>query len=112
MLQILNCYYKDEELDFNGESFEQFAQWITDMLNKVDKSKKLRAKIVYNDKGYTTLPNYAKYTFIEPMELPEGQSSSIAMLNIDQFTKPVVADKEVKTIIRLVQLHLLLIHRL
>jgi hypothetical protein len=96
MLQILNCYYKDEELDFNGESFEQFAQWITDMLNKVDKSKKLRAKIVYNDKGYTTLPNYAKYTFIEPMELPEGQSSSITMLNIDQFTKPVVADKEVK----------------
>lgn len=96
ILQILNCYYKDEELDFNGESFEQFAQWITDMLNKVDKSKKLRVKIVYNDKGYTTLPNYAKYTFIEPMELPEGQSSSIAMLNIDQFTKPVVADKEVK----------------
>lgn len=96
MLQILNCYYKDEELDFNGEGFEQFAQWITDMLNKVDKSKKLRAKIVYNDKGYTTLPNYAKYTFIEPMKLPEGQSSSIAMLNIDQFTKPVVADKEVK----------------
>lgn len=42
------------------------------------------------------MPNYAKYTFIEPMELPEGQSSSIAMLNIDQFTKPVVADKEVK----------------
>lgn len=41
MLQILNCYYKDEELDFNGESFEQFAQWITDMLNKVDKSKNL-----------------------------------------------------------------------
>lgn len=96
MLQILNCYYKNEELDFNGESFEQFAQWITDMLNKVDKSKKLRAKIVYNDKGYTTLPSYAKYTFIEPMELPEGESSSIAMLNIDQFTKPVVADKEVK----------------
>lgn len=44
MLQILNCYYKDEELDFNGESFEQFAQWITDMLNKVDKSKNLELK--------------------------------------------------------------------
>lgn len=96
MLQILNCYYKDEELDFNGETFEQFAQWVTDMLNKVDKSKKLRVKIVYNDKGYTTLPNYAKYTFIEPMELPEGKTSSIVELNIDQFTKPVVADKETK----------------
>lgn len=34
--------------------------------------------------------------FIEPMELAEGKASSIAMLNIDQFTKPVVADKEVK----------------
>lgn len=96
MLQILSCYYKDEETDFNGESFDQFAKWVTNMLNNVDKSKKLRVKIVYNDKGYTTLPNYAKYTFIEPMELPEGKVSSIAMLNIDQFTKPVVADKEVK----------------
>lgn len=96
MLQILSCFYKDEELNFNGESFKEFSQWICEMLNKADKSKKLRVKIVYNDKGYTTLPNYAKYTFIEPMELPEGQSSAITMLNIDQFTKPVVADKEVK----------------
>ena len=94
MLQILNCYYKDEELDFNGESFEQFAQWITDMLNKVDKSKKLRAKIVYNDKGYTTLPSYAKYTFIEPMILPDGMTSAIAKLGIDNFEKPIVADVE------------------
>ena len=66
MLQILNCYYKDEELDFNGESFEQFAQWITDMLNKVDKSKKLRAKIVYNDKGYTK-DNFTLVTRFENM---------------------------------------------
>ena len=94
MLQILNCYYKDEELDFNGESFEQFAQWITDMLNKVDKSKKLRAKIVYNDKGYTTLLSYAKYTFIELMILPDGMTSAIAKLGIDNFEKPIVADVE------------------
>ena len=94
MLQILNCYYKDEELDFNGESFEQFAQWITDMLNKVDKSKKLRAKIVYNDKGYTTLPNYAKYTFIEPMQLAEGAHYKISELSIDKFTKSIIADNE------------------
>lgn len=96
MLQILNCYYTDEQLNFNGESFKEFAQWITTMLNNADKSKKLRVKVVYNPSGYTTLPNYAKYTFIEPMELPEGQTSAIVALNIDQFTKPVVADKEVK----------------
>lgn len=96
MLQILHCYYSDDVLNFNGENFEQFAKWVDTMLNSADKSKKLRVKIVYNDKGYTTLPNYAKYTFIEPMDLPEGQSSAITALNIDQFTKPVVADKETK----------------
>jgi len=33
---------------------------------------------------------------IEPMELPEGETSKIVKLDIDQFTKPVVADKETK----------------
>lgn len=94
MLQILHCYYKDEELDFNGETFEEFSKWIASMLDKADKSKKLRVKVVYNKDGFTTLPNYAKYTFIEPMELPEGQTSSISILGIDMLTKPVIADKE------------------
>ena len=95
MLQILRCYYKDEEIDFNGESFREFAKYVADKLNLADKTKKLRVKAVYNDKGYTTLPKYAKFTFIEPMELPEGTSSSIAVLGIDTLVKPVVADKEV-----------------
>ena len=94
MMQILLCWFKDEELVFNGTNFEEFSKEVVDYLNKADKSKKVRAKIVYNDKGYTTLPSYAKYTFIEPMELPEGQTSSITELRIDNFTKPVVADVE------------------
>lgn len=96
MLQILTCFYKDEEINFNGSSFKEFASYIKSMLDSADKSKKLRIKIVYNDKGYTTLPNYAKYTFIEPMELPEGQTSAIVQLSIDNFVKPVIADKEEK----------------
>jgi len=95
MLQILNCFYKDEEINFNGETFKEFAKYVVDMLNAADKTKKLRVKVVYNDRGYTTLPKYAKYTFIEPMEMPEGKSSSIAILGIDQLTKPVIADAEV-----------------
>jgi hypothetical protein len=94
MMQILLCWYSDEELVFNGTSFEEFSQEVVNYLNNADKSKKLRVKIVYNDKGYTTLPSYARYTFIEPMELPEGQTSSITELRIDNFTKPVVADTE------------------
>jgi hypothetical protein len=94
MMQILLCWYSDEQLVFNGTSFEEFSQEVVNYLNNADKSKKLRVKIVYNDKGYTTLPSYARYTFIEPMELPEGQTSSITELRIDNFTKPVVADTE------------------
>lgn len=94
MMQILLCWYSNEQLVFNGTSFEEFSQEVMNYLNNADKSKKLRVKIVYNDKGYTTLPSYARYTFIEPMVLPEGQTSSITELRIDNFTKPVVADTE------------------
>ena len=94
MMQILLCWYSDEQLVFNGTSFEEFSQEVVNYLNNADKSKKLRVKIVYNDKGYTTLPSYARYTFIEPMVLPEGQTSSITELRIDNFTRPVVADTE------------------
>lgn len=94
MMQILLCWYSDDQLVFNGTSFEEFSQEVVNYLNNADKSKKLRVKIVYNDKGYTTLPSYARYTFIEPMVLPEGQTSSITELRIDNFTKPVVADTE------------------
>lgn len=94
MLQILHCYYADELLNFTGSSFEEFAQWVTLLLNSADKNKLLRVKVVYNNKGYTTLPGYSKYTFIEPMELPEGKSSAIAILGIDNMQKPITADVE------------------
>lgn len=96
ILQILVCFYKDEELEFEGETFTDFAKWVAEKLEAVDKSKKLRVKVVYNKNGYTTLPPYSKYTFIEPMELPEGEASKITELSIDTFVKPVVADKEQK----------------
>lgn len=93
MMQILLCFYKDEELVFNATSFANWAAEIADYLNKADKSKLLRVKIVYNNKGYTTLPTYAKYTFIEPMSVSK-EDSAIVELGIDKFTRPVIADKE------------------
>lgn len=94
MLQILTCFYDESQIDFNGSSFSEFSSYIVNMLNAANKDKKLRVKVVYNKNGYTTLPNYAKYTFIEPMELPEGKTSAIVQLSIDTFIKPVVADIE------------------
>lgn len=93
MMQILLCFYKDEELIFNATSFADWAAEIANYLNKADKSKLLRVKIVYNNKGYTTLPTYAKYTFIEPMSVSK-EDSAIIELGIDKFTRPIVADKE------------------
>lgn len=94
MLQILKCFYKPEALMFVGSNFAEFAKWVCDLLNSANKETLLRVKIVYNKGGYTTLPAYAKYTFIEPMNLPEGVASAIVALNIDDFEKIIVADKE------------------
>lgn len=93
--QIMKCYYPNpEDRKFVGENFTQFAQWVTTMLNKADLNTPLRVKIVYNNGGYTTLPKYAKYTFIEPMSLVNENKSVIVKLSIDQFEKPIVADLE------------------
>ena len=93
MLHILECFYKEEELNFNGESFTEFANWVIDLLNKVDKETLLRIKFVYNNRGFVTLPSYAKFQFIERMDTPK---SNIKILDKDQLIRPVVADTEVK----------------
>lgn len=91
IMQILLCFYKDEELIFNSNTFKGWAEEVVNYLNKADKTKLVRAKVVYNDRGYTTLPQYATYTFIEPMSV---ENSAIVELGIDRFTRPVVADQE------------------
>lgn len=96
ILQILGCFYPKEVLVFTGASYKEFIEWVASLLNKANKEILLRVKVVYNKKGYTTLPSYCKFTFIEPMVLPEGEESKIAELNIDQFTRPILADNEVK----------------
>lgn len=92
--QILLCYYTENELQFEDGNFKDYANWIVGLLS-ADKVKTtpVRVKIVYNEKGYTTLPKYARYTFIEPMTVDKN-SSLIAELGIDIFTKPVIADAE------------------
>lgn len=96
MMQILLCYYNDEQINFEGESFTEFANWVATMLNVANKSKKLRLKLVYNKDGYTTLPTAVDDAFIEPMELADGESYKVQINAKDVIVRPVVADKEVK----------------
>lgn len=94
--QILKCFYpNDEDRKFVGDSFKEFAEWIVKMLDDANRDTLLRIKIVYNNNGYTTLPKYARYTFIEPMSLFNENKSVIVKLNIDLFEKPIVADQEI-----------------
>ena len=92
MLQILMCYYTDEQINFEGEDFMSFANYIATMLNAADKTKKLRLKLVYNKDGYTTIPTAVDDTFIEPMSATE---SKIQITAKDIVVRPVIADKEV-----------------
>ena len=91
MLQILECFYKEDELNFDGESFVEFANWLVDLLNKADKTISLRVKLVYNNKGYLTMPSYAKFKFIERMDTTV---SAVKILDKDQIVRPVIADAE------------------
>lgn len=94
MLQILYCFYKDEEIDFNGESFSEFAKYIADKLNGHN-DVKLRIKAVYNKDGYLTLPNSVSRIFIEPMLIPKEESKIVIDPKYDNITRPIVANKEV-----------------
>lgn len=93
IMQILECYYPKEVLNFSGETYKAFAEWVKALMDKADLSKKLRVKFVYKDNGYVELPKYCVYKFIEPMTVSK-EDSKIKELSIDRFIKPVVADKE------------------
>lgn len=97
--EILICYYKEEDLQYEEEGgFKEYAQWVIDKLSteKV-KTTPVRIKAVYSKTGYISLPQYAKYTFIEPMSTVNEGKSVIVKLGIDLFEKPVVADTESST---------------
>lgn len=92
ILQILKCFYPEEELQLEVSSFIDMINWVKGKLDAVIITKKLlRLKVVYNTKGYTTTSNNG--IFIEPMDAAE---SEVEKLPRDRFERPVIADKEEK----------------
>lgn len=93
ILQIMEVFYDRSKLSFQADTFSTFAGWVVALMNGADKSQKVRLKVVYSNTGYTTLPKYAVYTFIESMSV-SSEKSKIKKLGIDSFIRPAAADAD------------------
>lgn len=93
ILQVLECFYTEDKLQVELDSFLSMINWVKTMLNVVIPDKKpLRIKVVYDNKGFTTTSHNG--IFIEPMDI---EKSSVEKLPRDRFERPVIADAEVTT---------------
>lgn len=93
--QVLEAIYPvgDPILDFEGKDFSDIVQWYIGAVEKSDKTKLVRAKFTYSRKGYLTLPEYAKYRFVEPMVKPANWPyEDVAINDRDILVRPVIAD--------------------
>lgn len=91
LLQILKCYYPVIE-DVNLSTFVDMINWVKSKLDAViPTKKKLRLKVVYDKKGYTTISTNG--IFVEDMAVEQSQVKKFAR---DLFERPVQADNEAK----------------
>lgn len=90
--QIALCFIPKEKFVFSAISFEDFCRKTIALIGDAYKGVKLRAKFVYSNGKYTSLPNYWKFRFIERMDNngnygQEMQKSSVKELSIDKFKR-------------------------
>lgn len=89
LMQIIGCFYAKIE-DTTLNSFVDMINWVSSKLTPVIANKtKLRLKVVYDKKGYTTISKNG--IFVEPMTV---ESSQIKKFARDLFERPVQADNE------------------
>lgn len=89
LMQIIGCFYEEIE-DTTLNSFVDMINWVSSKLTPVIANKtKLRLKVVYDKKGYTTISKNG--IFVEPMTV---ESSQIKKFARDLFERPVQADNE------------------
>lgn len=89
LMQIIGCFYAEIE-DTTLNSFVDMINWVSSKLTPVIANKtKLRLKVVYDKKGYTTISKNG--IFVEPMTV---ESSQIKKFARDLFERPVQADNE------------------
>lgn len=75
--------------EFEGNSFDEMINWVKSTLYQGNMDEKLRLKVIYDKKGYTTVSTYG--IFVEPMSVAESQ---IKLWKRDLLERPVQADVE------------------
>jgi hypothetical protein len=91
--QIVTTFIPKDNYIFKAETFEEFAKMTVKLLGDFYKGKKIRIKVVYSDTGYTSLPQYWKFKFIESIDVT-SEKSKIKMLSIDKVTREPKPDVE------------------
>jgi len=93
ILQVMKCFYTDDLLNFEGESFVDMINWVKAKLDQTINSNlpkvDLRLKVVYDKNGYTRVSSLG--TFVEPMSVEQSQ---IKLWKKDLLERPIVADVE------------------
>lgn len=86
--QIVDSVVGLKDYNINVNSFEEYAQTIVELLAKRNPEDLYRVKVVYNNKGFTTLPSYWKPRFIESMKIPKEESNIVILTN-DKVIRPI-----------------------
>lgn len=86
-----------------GDTFEEFSKATIAALGDSYKGIKVRIKVVYDKRNYTSLPKYTNYTWIERMTIPK-EESEIRIFSSDRLTKFIPkkiegADEDVKNVL-------------
>lgn len=84
---MLTSLLPGENVSFEFANFEDFASKIIGILKAKYTGLKVRVKVVFNNKNYTTLPNYLKVTWIESMNIPKEESRITIIEKIDKMVK-------------------------
>ena len=94
ILQVIYCYYPEEQVNFEGSSFVEMINWVKQTFDAVTEKKAypLRLKVVYDKKGFTKVSSLG--IFVEAMGTEESQ---IKLWKNDLLERPIVADKETTT---------------
>jgi len=84
LLHIGKKFVDESVLKFKADTFEELAKLYIRAIGDNYKGKLFRVKIVYNNKNYTTFPNYIP--FIESMSV-EKEKSNLRMSADDKVAK-------------------------
>lgn len=80
----------EDEFVFKADNFEQFAKQVVEKLKaKQDQwdKHKLRIKVIYDSRNYTTLPSYVKFSWLESMDIPSEQSKIKILPGLDKMER-------------------------